>query len=680
MAAARARLEPPKPALDQASTLIGGNYQVDFAVELPGAGGGLQAFAAIDRRHGRAGLMAVAARPDAPVRAHMINLLLAQRVEGVLSPIGQGSASRPGGRPDWFVVCEAPPGPAIWQPPFAPIQPWSESDLLDFVLRPAAHALEQLHARHLTHRAVRPGNIFRAGSRDPVVLGSAWAAPPASLQAAIYEPPYVAACLAPGRGDGSIADDVYALGVVLLALSLGNLPLEGINPAEVVRRKIEHGSFAALVGEARLPSTIADLVRGMLAEDPEHRPAPLLLADPMAARARRVAARPARRAQRALEIGGQSVWTARMLAHAVAAEPEAGTRLLRNGGIDRWVRRSLGDSLLAARLDEVLHPRGGEAGGENQVADAILAMRAVAVLDPLAPLCWRGLALWPDGLGPLIVANEAALQGVPGAADRLQQMMAAEAVVAWGSARPERCDTGLLRLDAHLHRTLLRLRGWGGGMPRLRYALNPLLACRSPLLAGRIVVRLSDLLPALEEIAGRGGAHGKDAVILDRELAAFIAARQDGRVERDLIALGEASQPQAAALIQLRLLASLQSQHSTTPMPALAAQLAVQVAPALEVWRSRDRRERMRSALTGLTSAGRLDAMLTVLEDPATRHADQRELQAAKARLAAIDARIGAIEGGDAGRRETARRIGRECVTGIGATALTIAVMGAWLS
>ena len=326
--------------------LVAGAFAVDAAHKLAGAGGGLPAFRATDRRAGgRAGLMAVQVRPDAPARANALARLASQTMAGVLTPLAYGPAQGPGGVLAPFVICQAPPGPALSAAGTPPPKPWSEADLLDLLLRPAAAALLGLHERNVTHRAIRADNLFRAGPRDVVTLGAAWAAPPASLQPAIYEPPYAAICLASGRGDGSSADDVYALGVTLLVLALGRVPLEGLDDIAVIRRKLELGSFAALVGDARLPPAIADLVSGMLAEDPEHRPHPALLADPAAARARRVAARPPRRGQRALDVGTVPVWTARTLAHALGADPEHGGRLLRNGAVDRWIRRSLGDSV-----------------------------------------------------------------------------------------------------------------------------------------------------------------------------------------------------------------------------------------------------------------------------------------------------------------------------------------------
>ena len=66
------------------------------------------------------------------------------------------------------------------KPLSAGLRPWSEPDLLDHFLRPAAAALALLAGRGMPHRAIRLDNIFRAGPGLPIVLGAAWAAPPAA--------------------------------------------------------------------------------------------------------------------------------------------------------------------------------------------------------------------------------------------------------------------------------------------------------------------------------------------------------------------------------------------------------------------------------------------------------------------------------------------------------------------
>ena len=112
-------------------------------------------------------------------------------------------------------------------------------------------------------------------------------------------------------------------------------------------------------------------------------------------------------------------------------------------------------------------------------------------------------------------------------------------------------------------------------------------------------------------------------------------------------------------------------------MPGLAAWLSDHLTPALAVWRNRKRRTQMAQALAELTGAGQLPAMLALLEDPATRAADQRELEDAIVAVRAIDARLARLEAGGPERRSTARRLCQEVMAGIGAMALTAAIIAA---
>jgi len=663
------------PSPDDTLNLIAGAYSVDVARPLAGAGGGLPAFAVTDRLAGRSGLMAVQSAPGAPPRAMALNALAGWAPDGLLAPLAQGPGTGARGEAAWFVVSPAPPGPSL----AAALRPWGESELLELVLRPAAAALAALDTRRITHRAIRIDNIFRAGAGAPVVLGAAWSAPPAQHQPTLFEPPYSAMCLPSGRGEGTIADDVYALGVTLVALALGRLPLEGLDPVAILRRKLALGSFAALVGEERLPSSIGELVRGMLAEDPEHRPPPMLLADPVAARARRVAARPPRRAQRPLELSGERIWDVRTLAHAVATEPDEGERLLRSGTVDRWLRRSLGDPVTAARLDEATRVHGTDGILDSTCTDGLTALCAVAVLDPLAPLCWRGVALWPDGLGPAL-ASATAMGGEAGdlLAERLTCLVTSEAAGSWAVMRPDRSDPAALRLTARQWRAMVHLRGWSGGLSRLRYALNPLLACSSPILAGRTVARLQDLLAALEAAAARPELRRGQPV--DREIAAFVAARNDQRFEGELVGMADAASSEQAGLMQLRMLASLQRRVDTRAFPGLAGWLAEQSAPTLASWRNRPRREALENALGEIARTGQLTPMVALLDNVAARTADARGFRAASEAVQRIDAELAALAGGAATRAEAARRIGHEAALGIAMMAVTVAVVAAVLA
>lgn len=649
-------------------------YVIDSTQAVAWAGAGLPAYAAARGDGPQGEFVAIMAAPRAPTRAQAIGLLTGTPAAGVMSPVWEGRAAGPRGEPAWFVVCTAPPGPPVWdetQPP----APWSESELLHTLLQPIAAALALLQARRVTHRAIRPSNLFHARHGDPVTLGAAWAAPPASLQPAVFEPPYIAMCPPSGRGEGSIADDVYALGVTLLVLALGRVPLADLDTREIVHRKLTRGSFEALAGAERLSPTIADLVRGMLAEDPDHRPAPALLADPIAARARRVAARPARRVQRPLMFGVMEVWDARSLAHAIANDPEQGLRFLR-GGADMWLRRTLGDAALAICLDEVTRQRADAAPSGDGRADPVLLMLVIAALDPLAPLVWNGLALWPDGLGALIAsADDDEAAALPG---QIRQLILAEAVPAWINARQGRGDLAALRLDSRQHRSLLRLRGWGGGLPRLRYTLNTTLCCASPILMGQLVVRMTDLLPALERVTSRPNT--RRGVLIDRHMAAFIAARSDLRAEAELAALATEDDPDTTVMLQLALLAKLQTRLGGRPLPNLAAAMTELLRPTLAHWHNRARRSELDRKMTELAGAGMLPALYALLDNPRARETDAQEAAAAQAELARIDAELAQLRLAANDRSQQARELGNELAACVGMMALSAMIVAAALS
>jgi hypothetical protein len=434
---------------DRDDSQIASQYSVDTSRRLPSVGG-LAAFAASDRASGRTDLMAVALDPRIPARPSAFQLLITP-IPGLLTPL----AYLPMGGV-CYAICLAPPGPAVQ----TRSRPWSDAELLQCVLRPAAHVLVSLRELGITHRGIRLDNVFQAAAGQPVVLGTAWTAPAAMAQPALFEPPYSAMCLAAGRGEGTIADDVYALGVLLLCLALGHAPLAELDDNAIIQRKLAVGSFEAVVGNERLSPIIGDL----LAEDPEHRPTPSLLLDPASARARRVTVRPPRRAQRPLAMPCGDVWNVRSLAHAVAVAPDEAARAVRSNAIEYWLRRDLGDAQLAARVEDTLRDRARDLRPGDKQAEGALLLRLVALLDPLAPLCWKGLAVWPDGLGTALAVTRGTNSE---AVSRLEEIVLDEQTAIWGLLRADRCDAAALRVEARQHHSWWQQSGHAGGASRL---------------------------------------------------------------------------------------------------------------------------------------------------------------------------------------------------------------------
>ena len=534
--------------------IAGTNYLVDVARPLPGAGGGIPAFAATSLAAETRPLMALRVDRHAPARLRPLQSLTTD-VEGLLTPLAHGPGPPIGGTPGYYVVCPAPRGPPVSEG----LRPWPEQTLIECVMGPIALILEQLRSRGLTHRAIRANNVFHAAPNRPVALGAAWAAPPAMHQPAVYETAYTAICHPAGRGDGRIADDVYALGVLLVTLALGRPPMDGIDDKTIMSNKLEFGDFAAIVGTARLPPILGDVLRGMLAEDPEHRPSPGLLRDLAGARGRRVTARPPPRAQRSFLFGTITVWNNRTLAMAMALEPDEALRAIQSGTMMYWLRRGLGDSMLAVRLEELFRQHEADMTADKTTANAGPVMRAIAEVDVLMPLCWRGVAILPDGLGPVLATR---LDDDPELHRKLLEIVATEAEGAWASTREERVPSTPQRLEARQRRAILQIRGPAGGLPRLAYTLNPLMPCASKLLEAHWIVNVRDLAPALDAIA----AASPGADLLEPHIAAFIGARSERYLDQAVKALGTQSDEAGRILTTLRLLTELQARFHPVPL------------------------------------------------------------------------------------------------------------------
>ena len=188
-------------------------------------------------------------------------------------------------------------------------------------------------------------------------------------------------------------------------------------------------------------------------------------------------------------------------------------------------------------------------------------------------------------------------------------------------------------------------------------------------MGGHWVMRLPELLLALEEAAGR--ADRKHVQPVDGNIAAFIAARSERRLDNELMALA-GGETDDAAMAQIRILAQLQSRHHKQALPGLAAWLAEQAGPVLATWRNRDSRASITERLQVLAHAGFLAPMLALVGDPAARDTDAREAQRASIELGRIDAELGQIAAGAGSRASLASRLGQEIAAGVGLATLAI--------
>jgi PAS domain S-box-containing protein len=143
-----------------------------------------------------------------------------------------------------------------------------------------AHAVGQLHKRHLIHKDLKPSNIVVARESDRVWLTGFGIASRLVRERQPLEPPeFIAGTLAymapeqTGRMNRSIdsRSDLYALGVTFYEMLTGNLPFTASDPMEWIHCHIARNPVPPHERVESVPAGVSAIVMKLLAKTPEER-------------------------------------------------------------------------------------------------------------------------------------------------------------------------------------------------------------------------------------------------------------------------------------------------------------------------------------------------------------------------------------------------------------------------
>lgn len=582
------------------------------------------AYAAICEDRPDESFFALVCDPSLPARREVTEKLANLKIENVLTPEAWGEVDLQGHPPRSFaIVFERPRGKRVAAAMTDTIKPYTAHELLHDVLPPLLATLRIFADIRMTHRGIRPTNLFFRGATRQLILGDASSAPASAAQPVAYETIEGGMALPHCRSPGTSADDLYALGATLLFLLLGRDPMPEIEPRELIRLKIESGSFMALVGAFRPPPEVIELLRGLLADDPRDR---WTVADMEGwMQGRRLKPRQQHPttivATRPFEFGGRGHYMARGVAHAFASDPAAAARSIRSSEFEIWLQRSLADETRTASVGAVRVENGTRGGA---VQDLRLTARTCIALDPLSPIRYGDFAISIDSFGQALIA---AFNG-RGSLQTIGEVLSARLPQTWiasqTAARPELLALATVKPFDMLRRFAEDPRP-GYGLERVLYELNPSLSCLSPVIQADGITEASQILETLERAAARGvPADG----LIDRHVAAFIAAHAR-EVSGECFDLLNGS-PRQRALGTLSILAQLQVAYGPAEVSAIGKLLSSQLTLLLDMFRSRQRRTRLQAEIAKLAAKGTLSELFWLLTGSAEQGRDAQEFAAAR--------------------------------------------------
>jgi hypothetical protein len=609
--------------------------------------GTAQAFAAEDLDHPGRKLFALIASGTLPCRGlHLperrgqIPLIWPDAVGMVDWPVRVESGAQVWGRRPALVYPQ-PVGERMAKTDEDPLPRLNEQALARTIIKPAVEMLRELALFGVPHRAIRPTNIFyAAGNSGEIVFGPCFGSLPGAEQPTVYETTENGLAHRHGRNAGAQADDLYALGVLLLALHMGRRPLQGLNDEAVIAAKINFGSFSALSQGEKFSPTMAELLRGLLSDKVAERWTvrnldmwmlgqyfnPVLPVLPQ-------------RATRPIRFGGGEHISKPAVANAMAWHWDEAVDFVDGGQLDAWLARGFNDEKIAQPL-ALLRGLAFSYGAGGSVKHRTVS-RMISFMGPNLPICYKGIRVDVTSLGSMLASliDQGPLR------TEFAELLRGRLPQGWLDQQPKMTpELAQIRRALDVVEPLVDRPGPGFSIERALYELEPLAPCRSDLIDDYCVTQIRDLLPAID-----AALPGADAGTLpmDRHIAAFIAARINRGVERELNALANMADQVAYRLGILRLIAVVQSAHANHDLPRLGATIAEMLMPVIDSFHRLKSRDELKAKVKQLAGKSEFQELADLLdEEGPTRQIDDRGFIEAQQSYAALEQEAQWLEGG----------------------------------
>lgn len=611
--------------------MLGGHYVVSPNTPVPAfAGRAVAAVEATDRRNSVEPIFALVCTGEVVPRVDVMQALRGLDKAGAL-PL------RDFGPVDWTdrrqrIAAIYPKGGR-----FALSGPMPAWQIIDAFWKPVTAALTEIHGRAVVHRAIRPDNLYLREAGAPTLsLGPCVATPAGYDQPDIYEPVETAAADPAGRGEGTPRHDMFALGMTAMAMLLGREPGAGIDKDELMIRRIELGSLAAVMDLASVPPEIVDPMRGLLADVSSERWTLKDLVswlqggkvEPPRLHSMALAARP-------LIVGGKQVRCTRSLAHMIGRAWSEGAKLLRGNDLQRWLRLEASDVPAAALVDHVLREPDPEGGGFD--SDVLLAARAAIALDSQGPVRYCGLAVDPYGLGPFLFDAAKNREKAEIAVSLIDQGFPQKLI----DRRPDRRRATRQAINfERLRRWITSPQAWEG-VERCIYDLNPHLPCQSALTDGKWIGSGRMLVAHLDQ---RAQSAANPEIRLDAAAAAFLAARIDADGYTLMALMSPDTVEEDILLDAIRLFADEQLSLDSRPLPGIArwcGKLGQRIAESVH---HRPTRKELLSRIEAAVPEGNITALYKALAIDGLKDADKRGFDDAKSNWERIESEVWTIE------------------------------------
>lgn len=481
------------------------------------------------------------------------------------------------------------------------------------ILVPLVDALKDLRNKDIAHGSIRPSNIFRGSPKEitNIVLGECLATPCGLTQKAIYEPVERALAQPSGKGEASLQDDLYALGITISMLLRTTNSLKGFTPEDILEKKIETGTFATIIGQERITGPLLDFLRGVLADDPLQRwDIDDILAWLDGSRLTPKQGGVKRKASRQVTFNNKKFTYPESLAVEVAKHPNLLSDFIESGDLNQWIERAIDDRDLLDAVNEAIDSVKKTTQSTSPAYGSKLACRLCIALHPQGPVRYKGLSVLPRGLSAALIETFTMEQDVAA----LNEIISNDTFLFW-----IKCNKGMSVVDlTPLTAQFEALRGFaqtalpGYGLEHCIYYLNADVPCLSGTFAKYYVRSPEDVVLALERVSKR---KDRPERMLDRHILAYLLNKERNLLENSLIDIN-ANEMWRRIIGTLKVLSVIQRQNNLPQTPGLCTWFMDTMRPVYERFHDREYRLKVSEKLDKETKNGDLEKLYRIVDDP----------------------------------------------------------------
>jgi len=609
-----------------AVTYLGQDIVIDSSKRMPQFDNGdSHAFAAVDGRDASKRYVAVIADKGQLPRWTSADSYESLAEPSLLRLIDHGVVYWPSnGKQQYAFVYDASIGECIMpESGFAHLS-WRQTEINDYLIEPMARILKTMSDRSFCHGSICPSNIFFSGrnKNHPIILGDCLSVFPHSSQSSLFMSVEKASAEPFGRGNGTIEDDIYALGVSLAMILRKSDELEGLSDYEILQQKIEHGSYVAIIGTERLQARYAELLRGLLHDDPAHR---WTIEDIFSwldgSRITPPAMQRRKKANRPFSFRGKKYLFPDALALDMAENVIDAVKVIENGDLVQWIEKAFGDKELSDNYLMAID-RGGSilSGGNNA---GIIVTYVVLALNPMLPIFYKGRVFTYDGIGGLMARSCFEEADMSVFKDALQQNVLD--LAASMKTIPQNEVLALIK-SFDVCRSIFRQKNRGNSIEKCIYHLCRVASCFSPNFKNHFVHDAKACVQSFEDLAAEGG---QIAIFLDQHSTAFFSVHEKRLIERVSYDLNQSDKDKQIAG-NLRFLAALQHKARIKSLPAVAKVFVESLSGVYQVYNNIELRERITRSVKNEADKGNLVGMSAFIDDHVTRQHDSNAFEVAK--------------------------------------------------